>query len=117
MKALFINGSPRKNWTTFKMLDSAIKGAADAGAETEIIHLYDYNVVGCKSCFACKLKNSKTNGVCAIRDELRPLLEKAHDADVIVMGKSGLLQLPDRHASFLHGAPDVPNPLLQCKGG
>lgn len=94
MKALFINGSPRKNWTTFKMLDSAIKGAADAGAETEIIHLYDYNVVGCKSCFACKLKNSKTNGVCAIRDELRPLLEKAHDADVIVMGSPVYFSYP-----------------------
>ena len=86
MKALFINGSPRKSWTTFKMLDSTMKGAAEAGADTEIIHLYDYNVVGCKSCFACKLKNAKTNGVCAIRDDLRPLLEKAHAADVIVLG-------------------------------
>ena len=86
MKALFFNGSPRKNWTTVKMLDSAMKGAADAGAETELIHLYDYDFKGCKSCFACKLKNSKTNGVCAIRDDLRPILEKAHEADVIVIG-------------------------------
>ena len=86
MKAIFINGSPRKNWTTVKMLDSAMKGAAEAGAETELIHLYDYNFTGCKSCFACKLKNSKTNGVCAIKDELRPILEKAYEADVLVMG-------------------------------
>ena len=34
MKALFINGSPRKNWNTAKMLESAMKGASDAGAET-----------------------------------------------------------------------------------
>ena len=94
MKALFINGSPRKNWTTFKMLDSAMKGAAEAGAETEIIHLYDYNVVGCKSCFACKLKNAKTNGVCAIRDDLRSVLEKAHEADVIVMGSPVYFSYP-----------------------
>lgn len=86
MKALFINGSPRKNWTTVKMLDSAMKGAAEAGAETELIHLYDYSFKGCMSCFACKLKNAKTNGVCAIRDELRPILEKSHEADVIVIG-------------------------------
>ena len=39
MKALFINGGPRKNWTTVKMLDSAMKGAVDAGAEVETIHL------------------------------------------------------------------------------
>ena len=86
MKALFINGGPRKNWTTMKMLEQAIKGAEYAGAETELIHLYDYDFHGCKSCFACKLKNAKTNGVCAIRDDLRPTLEKAHEADVIVMG-------------------------------
>lgn len=85
MKALFVNGGPRKNWTTVKMLDSAIQGAAEAGAETELIHLYDYAFKGCKSCFACKLKNAKTNGVCAIKDDLRPILEKAHEADVIVI--------------------------------
>lgn len=86
MKALFINGSPRKNWTTFKMIDQAMKGAADAGADAELIHLYDYDFKGCRSCFACKLKNAKTNGVCAIKDCLRPILEKAHDADVLVIG-------------------------------
>ena len=51
-----------------------------------MIHLYDYDFHGCKSCLACKLKNAKTNGICAIHDELRPVLEKAHEADVIVIG-------------------------------
>ena len=86
MKALFVNGSPRKNWNTHKMLESAMKGASEAGAECEIVHLYDLSFKGCVSCFACKLKNSKTNGLCAYRDELRPVLEKALACDVIVMG-------------------------------
>ena len=94
MKALFFNGSPRKNWTTVKMLDSAMKGAADAGAETELIHLYDIDFQGCKSCLACKLKNAKTNGICAIRDDLRPILEKAHEADVIVIGSPVYFSYP-----------------------
>lgn len=94
MKALFFNGSPRKNWTTVKMLDSVMKGAAEAGAETEMIHLYDYDFKGCKSCFACKLKNAKTNGVCAIRDDLRPILEKAHEADVLVIGSPVYFSYP-----------------------
>ena len=47
MKALFFNGSPRKNWTTVKMLDEAMKGAAEAGADVELIHLYDYDFKGC----------------------------------------------------------------------
>lgn len=42
---------------------------------------YDYEYKGCISCFACKIKNSKTNGVCAYRDALRPVLEKVHEAD------------------------------------
>ncbi|MBQ7732505.1 MAG: flavodoxin family protein [Synergistaceae bacterium] len=86
MKALFINGSPRKNWNTHKMLESAMKGAADSGADTELIHLYDLNIKGCVSCFACKVKNSKTNGLCAYHDDLRPVLESALNSDVIVMG-------------------------------
>ncbi|MBQ6775335.1 MAG: flavodoxin family protein [Synergistaceae bacterium] len=102
MKALFINGSPRKNWNTHKMLDSAMKGASEAGAECELVHLYDMSFKGCMSCFACKLKNSKTNGVCAIRDALRPVLEKALSSDVLVMGSPIYFSYPTGPArSFL----------------
>lgn len=94
MKALFINGGPRKNWTTMKMLEQVMKGAKEAGAEVELIHLFDYEFTGCRSCFACKLKNSKTNGVCAINDSIRPVLEKAYDADVIVIGSPVYLSNP-----------------------
>ena len=63
MKAIFINGSPRKQWNTAKMLESAMNGAQEVGAEVELVHLYEIDFKGCKSCFACKIKNSKTNGV------------------------------------------------------
>ena len=86
MKAIFVNGSPRKTWNTAQMLESALHGAEQAGAETELVHLYNIQYQGCKSCFACKLKNSKTNGVCAIRDDLRPVLERCREADVLVFG-------------------------------
>lgn len=86
MKAIVINGGPRKKWSTYQMLEKAMEGIADAGAEVEFINLYDYDFKGCKSCFACKLKNAKTNGLCAIKDEITPILEKALHADIIVMG-------------------------------
>ena len=86
MKAVFINGSPRKNWNTHKMLLEAERGAKEAGAETELIHLFDLHFTDCKSCFACKLRGNKTNGICAIRDDLRPVLEKIHEANVVVIG-------------------------------
>ena len=94
MKALFVNGSPRKNWNTYKMLESAMKGASDSGAECEMIHLYDYKFKGCVSCFACKVKNNKTNGLCAYRDDLRPVLEKALESDVIVAGSPVYFSYP-----------------------
>ena len=83
---MFVNGSPRKQWNTAKMLESAMQGATEAGVECEMVHLYDINFHGCKSCFACKIKNSKTNGVCAIKDDLRPVLERARQCDVLVLG-------------------------------
>ena len=86
MNALFVNGSPRKNWNTHKMLESAMKGASDSGADCEMIHLYDYSFRGCVSCLECKLKDNKTNGLCVYRDDLRPVLEKALSCDVIVTG-------------------------------
>jgi len=84
--AMFFNASPRKGWNTHKMLEAAKAGAEEAGAGTELVNLYDIKFPGCKSCFACKLKNAKTNGVCAIRDDLRPILERARQADVLVLG-------------------------------
>ena len=84
--AMFFNASPRRGWNTAKMLEAAKAGAEEAGAMTELVNLYDISFHGCKSCFACKLKNAKTNGVCAIRDELRPILERARQADVLVLG-------------------------------
>ncbi len=94
MKALFVNGSPRKNWNTHKMLESAMQGAKDAGAECELVHLYDQPFKGCVSCFACKLKNAKTHGLCAFKDALTPILEKALTSDVLVAGSPVYFSYP-----------------------
>ena len=50
IKALFVNGGPRKKNNTAQMLESAMKGALDAGAEVEMVHLYDLDFKGCKRC-------------------------------------------------------------------
>ena len=71
--AMFFNAGPRKGWNTHKMLEAAKSGAEEAGAVTELVNLYDVKFPGCRSCFACKLKNAKTNGVCALRDAHFPI--------------------------------------------
>ena len=86
MKVILINGSPRKNWNTHTLLMEAENGAKAAGAETELFHLYDLDFKDCRSCFACKLRGNKTEGVCAINDGLRPVYEKIMDADGLIIG-------------------------------
>ena len=108
MNALFVNGSPRKNWNTHKMLESAMEGAAEAGAKTELAHLYDSAFKGCVSCFACKVKDSRTNGLCAFHDPLTPTLEKARIADVIVIGSPVYLGCPTASARAFRERLGVP---------
>ena len=95
MKALFINGSPRKNGNTAKLLNSALEGAQAAGASVELVNLYDrsLNYKGCMSCFACKIKGGK-KGVCSFKDDLLPILEKAIEADVLVCGAPNYCSYP-----------------------
>jgi len=87
MKLIAINGSPRKHGNTGTLLKKAFDGSQEAGAETELINLYDLNYKGCTSCFECKLKNSKiAGGVCAMRDDLTPVLERVLSCHAIILG-------------------------------
>lgn len=88
MKVILLNRSRRKSCNAHKLLMEAERGAKEMGAETEMIHLYDLNYTDCKSCFACKLRGNKTNGVCAVRDDLRPVLEKLHEANAVIIATS-----------------------------
>jgi multimeric flavodoxin WrbA len=86
LKAIGVNGSPRKKWNTATLLERALEGAGSQGAKTELVHLYDLNYKGCISCFACKKKTGKSYGKCAVKDELTPVLRKVSQADVILLG-------------------------------
>jgi multimeric flavodoxin WrbA len=94
MKVVAVNGSPRKGWNTEKLLQKALEGAKDMGADTELLQLYDNEFKGCISCFACKIKGSKTNGLCAYKDALRPILEKCLNADVVIIGSPVYFDYP-----------------------
>lgn len=86
MKVIAFNGSPRKNWNTGTLLKKALEGAESQGAETDLIHLYDIDFKGCRSCFACKTKGGKSYGRCAQQDDLTPILKKAEEVDIIFLG-------------------------------
>lgn len=85
MKAIAINGSPRKNWNTHMLLEKCLAGAKEIGAETELINLYDINFKGCTSCFACKRKGI-TLDKCAMKDDMESILQKICECDVLILG-------------------------------
>jgi multimeric flavodoxin WrbA len=86
MKTIGINGSPRKGWNTSILVEEALRGAASKGSETELVNLYDLNFKGCISCFACKLKGGKSLGRCAANDDLKPVLDRIHECDALIIG-------------------------------
>ena len=86
MKVLAINGSPRKTWNTAQMLESALDGCRDTGAETKLVHLIDLHFKGCISCFGCKRLGGPSYGKCAMRDDLTSVLEEVWDADALIVG-------------------------------
>lgn len=91
----FIEWESKKNFSTAQLLQQAQLGAEAAGAETELIHLVDYEFTDCRECYACKLKNSKTGGVCAVRDSIQPVLKKIWDADVVIVGSPVYFSYPN----------------------
>ena len=85
MKAIILNGSPRKNWNTAMMLKSAQRGAESVGAETEYIDLYDLHYTGCRSCLLCKRKGAE-RCKCFWKDDLSPVIDRIFAADALIIG-------------------------------
>ena len=92
MNILAICGAAEKNRNTATMLKKAFEGAmsvnsaGSGGAKGEIVYLYDLNYHGCVGCHSCKLLDKGKLGKCASHDDLSPVLEKAIDADVLLIG-------------------------------
>ena len=86
-KIIIIDGGPRRNMNTAKMLQNFAEGAQSAGEQIEVktYRLYDMDYKGCMSCMACKLKD-RASKVCRFRDALSPILEDISQADGLVLG-------------------------------
>jgi multimeric flavodoxin WrbA len=82
VKITSFNGSPKgERGNTHVIVDAFLKGAREAGAETENVLLAKKKVSPCTGCNACWMK---TPGVCAQRDDMDELLATAIASDTIV---------------------------------
>ncbi len=81
MKVLAICGSPRKGGNTEILLNEALSGAGEAGAEVELISVAGKDLRPCDGCEACY----KT-GRCHIKDDMQGIYDKMLAADGIIIG-------------------------------
>jgi multimeric flavodoxin WrbA len=79
MKVLGIMGSPRRKSNTEILLDKALEGAMEAGAEVEKVLVSKLKISPCLEIYAC-LKD----GNCAIKDDMQLLYKKLLEADHII---------------------------------
>ena len=86
-KIIIIDGGPRKNMNTAKLLQKLAEGVKSASCDTEVktVRLYDLDYKGCMSCMVCKLKGKASN-ICRFKDALTPVLEEIAQADGLVLG-------------------------------
>lgn len=100
-KIVAINASPRTTWNTAQLVRAAAEGAADAGAEIEVIDLYKLEpFMGCRSCFACMTEAHY--GKCVYPDGLADTLAKLREADGIILGSPNYFGRPTAGFRALH---------------
>jgi len=79
MKVLGILGSPRVGGNSDILLDQALAGAQEAGAEVEKIFLCQKKISGCLACEKCN-----ETGVCAIKDDMPGIHQEILEADALI---------------------------------
>jgi len=81
MKILGISCSPRKSGNTELLLNQALSGAKNEGAEIELYSLSGKDIRACDGCSSCR-----NTGVCHIEDDMQVLYKKLIEADGIIFG-------------------------------
>lgn len=80
MKVIAFNGSPRKGGNTQLLLQEAVKGAKDAGADVTVYDLNWMNIHPCQNCGGCA-----ETGRCVVPDDMQKVHEEIRTADRIIL--------------------------------
>ncbi len=84
MKAIAINGSPRKGGNTETLLKAALEPLAQAGWDTELVRIGGKDIHGCRACFKCWETQDKR---CVFgKDAFNAVFERVLDADALILG-------------------------------
>ena len=81
MRIVGFVGSPRKKMNTDTLVSEALRGAAEHGANTEIIYLNALNIRPCQACRKHPAPNH-----CFFFDDMQRIYEALENADGIIVG-------------------------------
>jgi multimeric flavodoxin WrbA len=96
MEILAIYGSPRRKGNTSTLLDSAVKGAEDAGGRVEKIVLRDCKMSPCLEIYGCK-----KSGRCVIQDDFQDVLDKILSCKGIMLASPIFFYTVSAHTKIL----------------
>lgn len=78
---LVLSGSPRRNGNSDILCEQFINGAKESGHNVEKIFISSKKINYCIACDGCK----RNPGVCVKKDDMKEILDKMVEYDVIVM--------------------------------
>lgn len=84
MKVVAVVGTYRRGRTIDTAVDEALRGAQDAGAETEKILLLDKHIEFCTNCRVCTQDAGIARGRCVLKDDLESILDTLDTADAYI---------------------------------
>lgn len=84
MKVTAFCGSPRKDGNTMDLLETVCAVLEKEGIETEIINIYESDLVGCRACDRCYV--NKDNKCVFAKDKLNDYVQKMIESDGIIIG-------------------------------
>jgi len=96
MKILAIYGSPRREGNTSLLLQQAVAGARQAGAEVEEVVLRDLRMSPCLELYGCK-----KDGRCIIRDDFQRLYDQLLACQALMLASPIFFYTVSAHTKIL----------------
>jgi multimeric flavodoxin WrbA len=116
VKALAINGSPRKGkGNTALVLAPFLEGIAEAGAEVELIYASKLKIKPC-SCGNMHCWYSSP-GDCCINDDMQTLYPKLKEADLLIIATPVYIPLPGAMQDIINRLCPLVEPYLEFRQG
>ena len=82
MEVLILNGSPRINGNTSKMVTAFCEGLKESGHRYHVLNVATMNIRGCLACEYC---HGKGEGQCVQKDDMQELYPLMAEAEALIL--------------------------------